>query len=1116
MFKKRTPAKKSDDEDNEDAAITVSIPQDAFNLPSPTINGSRRDSAEKERTSFNSTRRSSIDTKQLRQPHQPWKPWNPQKMTTHSTNRGSDVSTGTAFIASPALSTLSSPSSSSSTPTATKKNSPGMMLNVSAMFSGGSNTATTTTTTTTTLASNSTSAGKNKTAVNNSSTSQQQQQPVEAQLWNAEQPDSSPLSPAGPRYIPAIAGRGAAPRMGFGTGLGRMNPRSGENTGRSAGQSSASLHTAMMGERSHHRGTTKTSSFKSRTGYIPSIDGSKSGPSSPAFHQYPLSPGMSKFSEMKENVHPGHMRSTSEGTRCIKEHRAGAGDVHIADNPLETSWSGAREASASGFGADTADDSNRDDDLIDAEKDRYPSHPSYSHHSRYPLLFSDPVRVLRTRIFCLRKNRRLHPCVRLIVLLFLAGSVCFTTLHLVLMESKAAGGNDSGGRRALRTSFDFSEQQLRIRNILGHSKVEQAMSMFDVEAQNYSTHQWALDTYDINNSKAVARVSEDYMLSKAFSGAMQPTRVIPFYFRASFKDENDDDDLREDEDVDQGGDHDENGSDFNAVQVDPSLVTITTLITPDRYGVFLKLVRQYRGPISVATHIRTGVDQDKAFQELHDFFREHSILRKYVDLHVVVDGVDFQLNMWRNVARMFARTAYFMMLDVDFHIPSGLKNHLHHDPRIQELLSSGAALVVPAFEYTIDHDPKDSKYFPDKKADLIPLIEKGHIAVFHDAFPPGHAATDTPRWIKMSQPASDSGSRWTEVEKYLEQEAEGERPYKVTNFEPKYEPYIILKREGTPWCDERFVGYGANKAQEICFVTLERMIATGEWYTSKANNLRHQCNAFEGFLKSADQMAQDYELQHPGSLLEEPVFVTERNIQKKRIRLQATDHHRQGKEMTTENGGEDSRKGGMRHGEGKVALGQQIVDDEEHHDPFMSRPRGRIWGGVQPKTYYVPPPPEDDIPIDGIDVDSAIEIRKQDTMDDEKQGGDNQQQHQQQQQQSSGELTGETLELYRQGIILPNHEGDHSRFAFPKDGEDTESSVYKDLQRNDNDPRNRTKGRYDDEDAEDQDQNESQREGQREVGSLPESSLPAHTSQGGSFEDSAEQLEEHYRQLGPA
>ncbi|KAK3818991.1 MAG: glycosyl-transferase for dystroglycan-domain-containing protein, partial [Benniella sp.] len=328
------------------------------------------------------------------------------------------------------------------------------------------------------------------------------------------------------------------------------------------------------------------------------------------------------------------------------------------------------------------------------------------------------------------------------------------------------------------------------------------------------------------------------------------------------------------------------------VEVDPSLVTITTLITPDRYGVFLKLVKQYRGPISVATHIRKGEDQDAKFHELNEFFQQHSVLRKYVDLHVIVDAVDYQLNMWRNVARVFARTDYFMMLDVDFHIPSGLKSHLHDDPRIQELLSSGAALVIPAFEYDIAYDPKDSKYFPGTKEELIPLLEKKHIRVFHDSFPPGHAATDTPRWIQMGKRQFIDES---EQQRHRAPPKGRVGPYKVTKFEPKYEPYIVLKRDGTPWCDERFVGYGANKAaclfeiyisgidfwvvpedflihqyhdypttnrkngrilnkqlftqfqQEICFSMLQRMIVSGEWYTAKADNLRHQCEPFDNF-----------------------------------------------------------------------------------------------------------------------------------------------------------------------------------------------------------------------------------------------------------------------------
>ena len=42
-------------------------------------------------------------------------------------------------------------------------------------------------------------------------------------------------------------------------------------------------------------------------------------------------------------------------------------------------------------------------------------------------------------------------------------------------------------------------------------------------------------------------------------------------------------------------------------------------------------------------------------------------MKKYVDVHLVVDNFERQFNMWRNVAKFFARTNYVMMLDVDFH-----------------------------------------------------------------------------------------------------------------------------------------------------------------------------------------------------------------------------------------------------------------------------------------------------------------------------------------------------------------------------------------------------------------------------------------------------------------
>jgi glycosyltransferase-like protein LARGE len=205
--------------------------------------------------------------------------------------------------------------------------------------------------------------------------------------------------------------------------------------------------------------------------------------------------------------------------------------------------------------------------------------------------------------------------------------------------------------------------------------------------------------------------------------------------------------------------------------------------------VFKKLVRNYRGPISVSIWIRDDEYKDQHFTALHELYDSEPLLRKYVDFHVVVDRFDFQLNMWRNVARLFARTDYFMLLDVDFHICTNLRQHLKESPRALELLRQGSALVLPAFEYTNEEDGVDSATFPVIKAEVEKQVNDKKLIAFHAAkFVPGHGASNYPKWYATNE------------------------IYQVTEFNYKYEPYVILKKEGTPWCDERFVGYGANKA----------------------------------------------------------------------------------------------------------------------------------------------------------------------------------------------------------------------------------------------------------------------------------------------------------------
>lgn len=146
--------------------------------------------------------------------------------------------------------------------------------------------------------------------------------------------------------------------------------------------------------------------------------------------------------------------------------------------------------------------------------------------------------------------------------------------------------------------------------------------------------------------------------------------------------------------------------------------------------------------------------------------------------------------MWRNVAKWFARTDYVMMLDVDFWLCTDFRTRLRQDKYLMNLLSSGrAALVVPAFEYSRQSDGVDPTTFPTNKAALKTLADAGHIGMFHKSWLPGHGPTN--------------------YEKFFSTEEES---YEVTRYTHSYEPYVIYKKEGSPFCDERFIGYGGNKA----------------------------------------------------------------------------------------------------------------------------------------------------------------------------------------------------------------------------------------------------------------------------------------------------------------
>ncbi|RCH80445.1 hypothetical protein CU098_003973 [Rhizopus stolonifer] len=254
------------------------------------------------------------------------------------------------------------------------------------------------------------------------------------------------------------------------------------------------------------------------------------------------------------------------------------------------------------------------------------------------------------------------------------------------------------------------------------------------------------------------KIAEQLVKSKIFSSSMGLDNVTPYYFKASH--------IMKAQDI-----------------------TLATLVTRNRFHVLSRLATNYQGPISAAIHVLDDDEKLITMKELGKIYISNPDMQKFVDVHLIIDKYDRQFNMWRNIAKLFTRTDYLMMLDVDFHLCTDFRKTIFNDPKLTNMLASGkTAIVVPAFEYLNQKDGMDWRTFPTKKSQVIKQVKSNKLDSFHSSWVSGHGATNYTYWYTATE------------------------MYPVTQYEYSYEPYIIYKKEGTPWCDERFIGYGANKA----------------------------------------------------------------------------------------------------------------------------------------------------------------------------------------------------------------------------------------------------------------------------------------------------------------
>jgi glycosyltransferase-like protein LARGE len=250
---------------------------------------------------------------------------------------------------------------------------------------------------------------------------------------------------------------------------------------------------------------------------------------------------------------------------------------------------------------------------------------------------------------------------------------------------------------------------------------------------------------------------DQYILHKLFANALRPVRIEPFFLRASSAPKSRD-------------------------------ITVSTIMDPSRMDNFLRLVDQFPGPISAAVHVTENYNNaSQIIADLTRIYRSHPGVAQRVDMHLVIDKFDRQFNLWRNVARFFARSDFVLQLDVDFVIPSNLwRTFIDHPEMLTNIDEHKTIYVLPAFEFAQNSASAASlevaEEFPHDKEKLTEFWEAKQIRQFHDFFPVGHQSTDYAKWFEANE------------------------PYAIQDYSFKYEPYVVMKKDETPWCDERFVG----------------------------------------------------------------------------------------------------------------------------------------------------------------------------------------------------------------------------------------------------------------------------------------------------------------------
>lgn len=241
------------------------------------------------------------------------------------------------------------------------------------------------------------------------------------------------------------------------------------------------------------------------------------------------------------------------------------------------------------------------------------------------------------------------------------------------------------------------------------SQIEPAQHGQSLQGASSAEPDWSLGWFEMSTS---------LFLSKAFAGSMHPMKIFPYFYKASETFDEDD-------------------------------ITITTLVTPNRFEVLRKLALRYEGthignrylhalyfdsllcprlsgPLSVTVHIPLPTSASRSSSRtlhnnliaLHALVTNSPSLATRADIHLVLSPFPRAFNAWRNIARLLARTTYILLLDVDFAVCTDWRASVRALLRDGEsgvarrVREGSAALVLPAFEYVRQAEGRNQDTFP--------------------------------------------------------------------------------------------------------------------------------------------------------------------------------------------------------------------------------------------------------------------------------------------------------------------------------------------------------------------------------------------------------------------